>query len=171
MSPIIAVWSLPAFILELYRQWYQCFCFQNGYYANIVAFHNDMLLVKSNCETYNPPKHPARLDCEEVFTFYLSEYQKLMEKWQRVSDLSYCLSIAWFCGMVLHVLMVAFFVVASVALYVPLRALLFSVARAFLVIPSSTALWTCLFYIIKLKQPFLTLLPQNFTSKRLSFML
>ncbi|CAN7998449.1 unnamed protein product [Ixodes pacificus] len=47
-----------------------------------------MLLVKQNCETYNPPEHEACRDCDEVFTFYLQEYNRLVEKWQKSHLLS-----------------------------------------------------------------------------------
>ena len=44
-----------------------------------------MNLVKINCDIYNPPEHEARLDCEEVFAFYNQEYERLTDKWQKVS--------------------------------------------------------------------------------------
>ncbi|CAG2251966.1 unnamed protein product [Mytilus edulis] len=47
-------------------------------------FHSDMLLVRDNCRTYNPPGSVVRRDCDEVFAFYMSEYEKLLEKWQKV---------------------------------------------------------------------------------------
>ncbi|XP_014681389.1 PREDICTED: homeotic protein female sterile-like [Priapulus caudatus] len=53
-----------------------------GQYGNFDEFHADMLLVKTNCQLYNPSDHDARKDCDEVFQFYAQEYNKLMEKWQ-----------------------------------------------------------------------------------------
>ncbi|CAM1332319.1 Uncharacterised protein r2_g4138 [Pycnogonum litorale] len=56
---------------------------ETGQYQNVNEFHKDMLLVKNNCEIYNPPEHRARIDCKEVFNFYFTEFEKLTEKWQR----------------------------------------------------------------------------------------
>ncbi len=44
-----------------------------------------MLLVRDNCNKYNPTGHIARKDCEEVFAFYIQEYEKTLERWQKVS--------------------------------------------------------------------------------------
>lgn len=61
---------------------------ESGQYRDITEFHEDMMLVKRNCQTYNPPDHEASLDCEEVFAFYLQEYNRLVEKWQKSHLLS-----------------------------------------------------------------------------------
>ena len=53
-------------------------------YTHYEDFHSDMLLVRDNCRTYNPPGSVVRRDCDEVFAFYMSEYEKLLEKWQKV---------------------------------------------------------------------------------------
>ncbi|KAH7961218.1 hypothetical protein HPB52_005847 [Rhipicephalus sanguineus] len=60
----------------------------SGQYRDITEFHEDMMLVKRNCQTYNPPDHEASQDCEEVFAFYLQEYNRLVEKWQKSHLLS-----------------------------------------------------------------------------------
>ena len=44
----------------------------------------DMLLIQENCKRYNPPGHEIRRDCEEVFNYYMTEYQRAREKWQKV---------------------------------------------------------------------------------------
>lgn len=56
---------------------------ESGQYRDITEFHEDMMLVKRNCQTYNPADHEASQDCEEVFAFYLQEYNRLVEKWQK----------------------------------------------------------------------------------------
>ncbi|KAL1443963.1 hypothetical protein MTO96_030121 [Rhipicephalus appendiculatus] len=61
---------------------------ESGQYRDITEFHEDMMLVKRNCQTYNPPDHEASQDCEEVFAFYLQEYNRLVEKWQKSHLLS-----------------------------------------------------------------------------------
>lgn len=43
-----------------------------------------MMLVKDNCHLYNPEQSVVRKDCDEVFQFYQTEYEKLMDKWQKV---------------------------------------------------------------------------------------
>ncbi|XP_033118253.1 BRCA2-interacting transcriptional repressor EMSY-like [Anneissia japonica] len=53
-------------------------------YDDFIGFHNDMLQVRINCSLYNPPEHQVRLDCEEVFQFYLAEYAKVIERWQKM---------------------------------------------------------------------------------------
>ena len=53
-------------------------------YTHYEDFHSDMLLVRDNCRRYNPPGSVVRRDCDEVFAFYMSEYEKLLEKWQKV---------------------------------------------------------------------------------------
>ncbi|XP_046854120.1 transcriptional activator spt7-like [Xenia sp. Carnegie-2017] len=53
---------------------------ETGEYNDPSDFHKDMLLVKSNCCKYNPTGHIVRKDCDEVFQFYESEYEKFMEK-------------------------------------------------------------------------------------------
>jgi hypothetical protein len=58
--------------------------FQMNSYTHYEDFHSDMLLVRDNCRTYNPPGSVVRRDCDEVFAFYMSEYEKLLEKWQKV---------------------------------------------------------------------------------------
>ncbi|XP_077987831.1 BRCA2-interacting transcriptional repressor EMSY-like [Glandiceps talaboti] len=57
---------------------------ETGLYGDFNDFHNDMLLVRTNCLKYNPPGHEARKDCEEVFQFYTVEFNKMIEKWQKV---------------------------------------------------------------------------------------
>ncbi|XP_045200175.2 BRCA2-interacting transcriptional repressor EMSY-like [Mercenaria mercenaria] len=52
-------------------------------YLEFEDYHSDMMLVKDNCYLYNPEQSLVRKDCDEVFQFYLSEYEKLMEKWQK----------------------------------------------------------------------------------------
>ena len=47
-------------------------------------FHHDMLLVKSNCCKYNPPGHIVRKDCDEVFNFYEAEYDRFIEKLDKI---------------------------------------------------------------------------------------
>lgn len=64
--------------LSTVKQKLETFC-----YKDISEFNQDMMLIKSNCEMYNPPDHEARLDCDEVFTFYQQEYDRLIEKWQK----------------------------------------------------------------------------------------
>ncbi|XP_064456703.1 mucin-22-like isoform X2 [Ornithodoros turicata] len=56
---------------------------ESGQYRDLTEFHEDMMLVKSNCETYNPQDHDARRDCQEIFAFYLQEYTALLEKLQK----------------------------------------------------------------------------------------
>ncbi|XP_060563339.1 BRCA2-interacting transcriptional repressor EMSY-like [Ruditapes philippinarum] len=52
-------------------------------YDEFEDFHSDMMLVKDNCYLYNPEQSLVRKDCDEVFSFYMSEHEKLMEKWQK----------------------------------------------------------------------------------------
>ncbi|OWF47165.1 BRCA2-interacting transcriptional repressor EMSY-like [Mizuhopecten yessoensis] len=52
-------------------------------YLDQEDFHTDMLLVRDNCRTYNPPGSTVRGDCDEVFAFYMSEYEKLLDRWQK----------------------------------------------------------------------------------------
>lgn len=61
---------------------------ESGQYKNLEEFHADMMLIKANCDLYNPPGHEARTDGEEVFTFYLQEYNRIVEKWQKSHLLS-----------------------------------------------------------------------------------
>lgn len=56
---------------------------ETGKYLDFEDFHSDMVLVKDNCYLYNPEQSVVRKDCDEVFQFYASEYEKLMEKWQK----------------------------------------------------------------------------------------
>ena len=58
---------------------------QSGQYVDWDDFHSDMLLVRDNCHLYNPPGHEVRRDCDEVFAFYHMEYEKTLEKWQKVN--------------------------------------------------------------------------------------
>lgn len=58
---------------------------QLGSYGDHEEFHSDMLLVRDNCRLYNPPGSTVRRDCDEVYAFYMSEYEKILEKWQKVS--------------------------------------------------------------------------------------
>ncbi len=57
---------------------------QTGVYSDWDEFHGDMLLVRDNCHMYNPPGHEVRRDCDEVFGFYLTEYDKTLDRWQKV---------------------------------------------------------------------------------------
>ncbi|XP_013393240.1 BRCA2-interacting transcriptional repressor EMSY [Lingula anatina] len=59
-----------------------------GMYANFSELNDDMLLVRDNCYSYNPPGHDARRDCDEVFAFYQMEYEKTVEKWNKSQQLS-----------------------------------------------------------------------------------
>ncbi|GAB6019859.1 hypothetical protein CHUAL_001398 [Chamberlinius hualienensis] len=61
---------------------------ETQFYEEISEFHRDMILVKHNCELYNPPDHEARLDCDEVFCFYQQEYDRLTEKWLKTHLMS-----------------------------------------------------------------------------------
>ena len=62
---------------------------QTGQYADWDDFHSDMLLVRDNCHLYNPPGHEVRRDCDEVFAFYHMEYEKTLERWQKVNVMAY----------------------------------------------------------------------------------
>ena len=42
---------------------------ENGSYVSLGDFHQDMMLVKSNCETFNPEEHPVYKDCMQVRLF------------------------------------------------------------------------------------------------------
>ncbi|CAB3992276.1 BRCA2-interacting transcriptional repressor EMSY-like isoform X1 [Paramuricea clavata] len=53
-------------------------------YSAPAHFHRDMLLVKSNCSKYNPPGHVVRKDCDEVFQFYEAEYERFVEKLDKI---------------------------------------------------------------------------------------
>uniref|UniRef100_T1J4R7 Bromo domain-containing protein n=1 Tax=Strigamia maritima TaxID=126957 RepID=T1J4R7_STRMM len=53
---------------------------EGGIYDNLSEFHRDMTQIKLNCEIYNPPDHPARLDCNEVFIYYDQEFERIMDK-------------------------------------------------------------------------------------------
>lgn len=57
---------------------------ESGSYGDHEEFHSDMLLVRDNCRLYNPPGSVVRRDCDEVFAFYMSEYEKILERWQKV---------------------------------------------------------------------------------------
>lgn len=52
-------------------------------YSDYEDFHSDMLLVRDNCRLYNPPGSVVRRDCDEVFAYYMSEYERILEKWQK----------------------------------------------------------------------------------------
>ncbi|XP_062578349.1 BRCA2-interacting transcriptional repressor EMSY-like [Saccostrea cucullata] len=52
-------------------------------YSDYEDFHSDMLLVRDNCRVYNPPGSVVRRDCDEVFAYYMSEYERILEKWQK----------------------------------------------------------------------------------------
>lgn len=56
---------------------------ESGKYQEYTEFHDDMMLVKSNCLRYNPPEHEIHQDCEEVFRFYETEYAKMLERWEK----------------------------------------------------------------------------------------
>ncbi|XP_064615204.1 BRCA2-interacting transcriptional repressor EMSY-like [Liolophura sinensis] len=56
---------------------------ESSQYSDFDEFHADMMLVCENCNTYNPPGHQARQDCQEVFGIYHQEYSRLMDKWQK----------------------------------------------------------------------------------------
>ena len=49
-----------------------------------------MVLVRDNCLQYNPIGTDVRRDCEEVFAFYLQEYDKALVKWQQVGFVHVC---------------------------------------------------------------------------------
>ncbi|XP_028412808.1 BRCA2-interacting transcriptional repressor EMSY-like [Dendronephthya gigantea] len=55
-----------------------------GEYIAPCDFHRDMLLVKANCCKYNPPGHVVRKDCDEVFQFYEAEYERFVEKLDKI---------------------------------------------------------------------------------------
>ena len=57
---------------------------QSSRYRDFDDFHVDMMLVKENCCLYNPEQSAVRKDCDEVFAYYQQEYDKLMDKWQKV---------------------------------------------------------------------------------------
>ena len=57
---------------------------KGGKYRDFDDFHSDMLLVRENCCLYNPEQSAVRKDCDEVFAYYQQEYDKLIEKWQKV---------------------------------------------------------------------------------------
>ncbi|XP_006811899.1 BRCA2-interacting transcriptional repressor EMSY-like [Saccoglossus kowalevskii] len=57
---------------------------ETGQYRDFNDFNQDMILVKGNCMKYNPLGHEARKDCEEVFQFYTVEYNKMIDKWQKI---------------------------------------------------------------------------------------
>lgn len=54
-----------------------------GKYLEFEDFHSDMMLVRDNCYLYNPEQSLVRQDCEEVFTFYCQEHEKLLDKWHK----------------------------------------------------------------------------------------
>jgi len=54
-----------------------------GEYHSYKSFHDDMMLIKKNCYTYNPEGHVARKDCDDVFSFFENEYLKLLERWEK----------------------------------------------------------------------------------------
>ncbi|WAR28157.1 EMSY-like protein [Mya arenaria] len=56
---------------------------ETGGYGGFEEFHCEMMLVKENCYLYNPEQSVVRRDCDEVFNYYVHEYNKLMEKWQK----------------------------------------------------------------------------------------
>lgn len=56
---------------------------ESGHYGTLEDFHSDMLLVRSNCNLYNPMQSSVQKDCEEVFTFYNQEYEKMVDKWKK----------------------------------------------------------------------------------------
>ena len=39
---------------------------ESGSYSSLGEFHKDMMLVKTNCETFNPEDHPVYKDCMQV---------------------------------------------------------------------------------------------------------
>ncbi len=57
---------------------------QAGMYEEWEDYHADMMLVRDNCLRYNAPGTEVRRDCDEVFTFYLSEYDKIKTRWKQV---------------------------------------------------------------------------------------
>lgn len=71
------------------RKHYIDFVLQSGKYVDFEEFHADMILVKDNCHLYNPEQSVVRKDCDEVFQFYNSEYEKLVDKWQKVKILQF----------------------------------------------------------------------------------
>ena len=62
--------------------------FQTSQYVGWDDFHVDMLLIQENCRRYNPPGHEIRRDCDEVFTFYVAEYERCKDKWQKVTTVN-----------------------------------------------------------------------------------
>jgi hypothetical protein len=63
-----------------------CYCieivslFQTGQYPQFDDFHADMLLVRNNCLTYNPPQTRVYRDCNQVFNYYNQEIDKMLDK-------------------------------------------------------------------------------------------
>eukprot|EP00117_Sycon_ciliatum_P005845 scpid15509/ scgid0111/ Protein EMSY len=55
-------------------------------YSTHMEWLNDIRLVRSNCHLYNSPEHPAVKDCEEVFAFFESEYEKLKDQWETIAS-------------------------------------------------------------------------------------
>ncbi|KAL5004983.1 hypothetical protein ScPMuIL_018439 [Solemya velum] len=56
---------------------------EGGQYKDYDEFHSDMLQVRKNCLLYNRPSSAVRQDCDDVFNFYVQEYEKLVERWQK----------------------------------------------------------------------------------------
>uniref|UniRef100_A0A6P8HNP5 BRCA2-interacting transcriptional repressor EMSY-like n=1 Tax=Actinia tenebrosa TaxID=6105 RepID=A0A6P8HNP5_ACTTE len=54
-----------------------------GLYKDYTEFYDDMILTKTNCFKYNPPGHDIRKDCEEVFHYFETEYEKMLERWEK----------------------------------------------------------------------------------------
>jgi len=52
-------------------------------YSDWEEFHDDMMLVRDNCLLYNQDGSVVRRDCEDVFQYYLVEYEKALERWRK----------------------------------------------------------------------------------------
>ncbi|KAK2141441.1 hypothetical protein LSH36_1097g00005 [Paralvinella palmiformis] len=61
-------------------------------YSDLEEFHADMLLVRDNCHRYNPPGTDVRRDCDEVFSFYVQEYERNLQNCHHVSITNSCAS-------------------------------------------------------------------------------
>lgn len=62
------------------------FFLQAGQYPDWGCFHEDMMLVKHNCHIYNPPHDPIRKDCDQVFQYYMEEFERIQERWPQVTQ-------------------------------------------------------------------------------------
>ncbi|XP_064639042.1 BRCA2-interacting transcriptional repressor EMSY-like isoform X2 [Lineus longissimus] len=53
---------------------------ETGQYSTIEDFHHDMVLIRDNCYLYNPPDHEVRRDCDDVYRFYIPEYERMVDR-------------------------------------------------------------------------------------------